>query len=1024
MKKFKTLSNEFVLSVGLLLTTFFIFQAAVLPSIVPGDNLAATATRTTKDTFKIERSKINPEAFVFNYKFDSHASASKKGEKSFDLPIIPFDRKSLSKNMNEAFAVTDEWGYPVRENAFMKGLKGPTKRGGDTRSDEDPNVPGQVNCRENESVTGYFKAYFEDVALDNGVGYADGVFGPGRREEVCNVLQDIAHLIKLDETDVTPDIIFMAGEQNIPSGALAAASAYFGYYQGNPDNGSLHKHIIDRIDSTSGVGEFDALVMTNFSGVSWDVDSNLNSGTFDFYTVMYHEVMHALGFHGLLPSVINTTSNQYLNDSFDTFSYRDTTLQNKFVDDSTGVLNVPDGSPSPWFTTNGVVYAGHPNIPNASIDGIRPVYSPSGWQEGSSLSHFDMARSNGEVYVMHPSIGPNVQRTIHQHEKQVLCHLGYQVDGMNGCDMPTPFAHDDTFTPVSGCVDFMLNDESFTGGNLSIESFESLELQNGDGFAFKQNTGCGGQTLGSYVGANSIWFSPGTPLGNRLFKYSVTDAISNRVSFPAYISNMSPNNICVGVSEDEFICNGDFEQGYLLQPVNIHYGQVMQACPSNVPSWCDQVASVDIYDRSLDFYNMWTSYGPESHDGPPNDRYLGGLCASHIAPIPEGGIGWCENSYASAKEILPPGDYSLSFYAIAMMFPTTTVNPSMWVYLTDTEPAFSGNEGEQYTPLPQDISIEIPLNPTEWGLADQSDWGQYLQNISIPDNGTHYRYIVFDYLPRALMDLGQYWNMGRYFLDDVHLVRSGTVTLSGNVYQDVNQNGLQDLGETGLSGVGVSLFAPGQVQPLQTSVTQGIPHLGIYEFTVADPGESIVALANESSFSGITHPAINSLLQGHPHAEQVLYNGEDSTHNDFGVVLGGVYSEANLHLKKSLTDASLSLFDRNITWRVEVTNAGPQVAHNIDIQDAIPMSLIYYSHILQSSDTYSPYSGMWHIPQLNLGETRVLQITMKVPIGTCGIKTNIAELISFDGVDADPTDNTATALIKLRHCGNQIESVK
>ena len=70
MKKLKTLSDEFVISIGLLLASFFIFQAAILPRIVTEENLSAATIISSKNPYSLAPSKNIPGVFTFNYKFN------------------------------------------------------------------------------------------------------------------------------------------------------------------------------------------------------------------------------------------------------------------------------------------------------------------------------------------------------------------------------------------------------------------------------------------------------------------------------------------------------------------------------------------------------------------------------------------------------------------------------------------------------------------------------------------------------------------------------------------------------------------------------------------------------------------------------------------------------------------------------------------------------------------------------------------------------------------------------------------
>ena len=661
MKKIK-FSSDFVLCVGLLYVCAVIMHGAILPYLKKDIGPASTISTKSYAPYNISPSSTTDGFFNFNYEFEKTLSNQK--QTNFDIPIKPFNSEVAQKYLSTNFpgtslgGITDVWGYPRRENAFLK--KSVTKRGGggDAKSDEDPDILGLLNCRENTNVTGYFKAYFEDVSLDNNVGYDDPTYGQARREEACQVLQDISGIIGLNQTNVTPDILFTNSNTSLPSGALAAASTFLGYYSNGPDNGSLHKHIISRTDPTPGQGSFDAFIITRFNGVSWDVDSELNQTTYDLYTVLFHEVMHTLGFKSSLSGVVSNSGEVALFNTFDYFSYRnDSVNENEsFVDHTDYELQVPNGSPSSWSINNEVVYSGAKNIINANSDGIRPVYSPSGWQEGSSLSHFDMNRSDGEVYVMNNEIGTNTERDVHSHELEVLCHLGYQVSGVENCVSSTPWAENDIFSlssELTVCLNILNNDTSFGGGNLKLNSFSEVSVASGDTFSFYDNSNCSGAGSSNPVGKTYIKFSR---LENqniaRAVSYSVYDDETNRISFPA----TAIINIC-DVDENQYLCNGGFELGY-INLNNFASVQLLECPPLQIPYVCGAHPSPDIYARELNFYTPWLYNGPvDTHNGEPNNRYIyggGGILNTEV-PYPGYAVYLNENVALETKTPLPPG---------------------------------------------------------------------------------------------------------------------------------------------------------------------------------------------------------------------------------------------------------------------------------------------------------------------------------------------------------------------------------
>ncbi len=1015
MKKYKP-SRNFLLSIGSLLLTFFTIQGIIVPSIIQAENSAQVAssrqTKKVKNIYNLAPSEKFPGAFTFDYKF-SPIQKLKDGI-PFDVPIEQFD-ETKAEGLQDFGSIRDAWGYPVRENAFMKdSVKGKQSKNIFSINkalayDADPNNIGVYNCRANTSVTGYFKAYFEDVALNNGEGYDDQIYGEARRQEACQVLQDISELIILNYTTVTPDILFMANP-NMPPGALAAASSYFGYYSVGPDNGSLHKHIVSRVDPTPGEGNFDAFIMTGFDGINWDVDSSLNSNTYDFYTVMYHEVMHTLGFRGLLPAAITSTVDMHQHDTFDFFSYKNDTLGEPFFNQITSLFNVPVGAPSPWFITDNVVYRGIKNLVNAVPDGIRPVYSPSSWEQGSSLSHFDMNRAPGQSYVMHPSIGTNTERDIHSHEKEVLCHLGYAVEGVGGCELPTPLAADEIMAfpennnPV--CINPLQNDESFGGGNLTMNSLTPISLETGDVVTYYSYVNCSGNILPSASGAQSLFFTPTANTESRIMKYTNKDSVSSRISLPAQISLVVCNT-----DPDEYICNGDFEIGTYPYPT----GQLSLTCPTELPFWCPLRISPDVYSREYGF-TIWAGAGiSDTYTPIPNNRYVGGY--NLYSTSYPGAEVFSETMFTKTKTDLPPSEYELSWHSVHYHHMTNST-AYMRIIVTDVPPtAITSNT--PYVAGATDLIFQVPSIGTNLNINDASAWNQYSVNFEVPNNGINYRYVLFE--PVNVSNISGSPITGADYLDGVSLRETslpGANGLSGKVYQDQNSDGIINQSESGLDGIQIGLFEVGNLTPIQTTTTQNIPNLGRYEFDNLPDGTYKIALVNESLYPFISEPTTNNILSGYSHARQTsLSNGQISENNNFGLVLGSE-GPTDIQIKKTLIDSTLSLFDRYITWRIIVQNIGTNNATNVLVKEIVPPGLIYHSSITPSPNTYDSSVHILNIPTLLAGGQTYIDITMKVPNSSkvCGVKTNMAVLHDLDQVDSNPNNNQDQASIALPHC--------
>ena len=955
-------------------------------------------SRKVQNIYNISPSKQFPGAFNFSYQFEKTRPSSK--EANFDLPIAPFDETKAGE-FTDFGPIRDAWGYPVKENAFMKkeqprkqSFLNSLKTNKAVAYDEDTQNPGVYNCRANASVSGYFKAYFEDVALNTNVGFDDPSYGDGRREEACQVLEDMSELLIIDTTTVTPDILFTRSDQPLPPGALAAASSYFGYYMTGPDNGSLHKHIISRQDPTPGAGNFDAFVITNFSGINWSVDSSLNGSTYDFYSVMWHEMMHALGFRGLLPAVIPETGTEHIHGTFDYHTYKDESLQDRFITAVTNLLNVPVGAPSPWFITNQVVYRGVKNILNATPDGIRPIYSPVSWQQGSSLSHFDMGRASGEVYVMHPSIGTNTERDIHEHEKEVLCHLGYMVEGMGECEEASPVAVDD-FVYLNGtepvCVNLLGNDVNHGGllSNLRINTLAPVSIQPGDSIQYFVGISCSGATMPNPFGAQSISLTP-IDSSPRFFEYTNNNIYTDRVSFPAKII-INPS--CESITDsDEYVCNGDFE---VVAPDDMLNKDIL--CPPNVlpsaifwqPYFCPQ---------EWPYYVAGIIMGINSYPSlfsDANENYV----ADVNAGFP---IAFTTN----LKQPLVSGEEYVLYFDVLQ---SVVQSNNTLIFGLNNENRFAYGSSWSDESLDQVIDVSSS-NGLQMGPAQINSYWYRHQITFIPQ--ADYESLVFG-------DLIQ-----KRFLDNISIRPADAppppTSLSGHLYLDQNQNSSAESSEPRLPGIPVGLFQSGNNTPIQTTTTQDVPNLGKYEFTNLPEGQYYIGLIGENLYESVTEPGVSTdPFPSYSHMHMVNLSDDQTLENlDFGVTLQSVVPQTtNIVIKKDLIDSTLSIFDRFVTWRIRVINNGQNIATNINITDFLPEGITYFSYNNQNElEIYNQNSGIYYIPELSSGEATYIDITTKVPLKTCGPKTNTASLQSMDQTDTLSLDNVASATLSLKPC--------
>ncbi|NDG84750.1 MAG: hypothetical protein EBX52_06885 [Proteobacteria bacterium] len=892
------------------------------------------------------------EAFtqILDLKLPHSGSQTPGKEINFDFSVTPFSKtpagKRYLKEMGSLPRVRDQFGYPpprtvFRELMLRRQQKSKLKpKNGSTHSNppsliqpllfwssreafamDDGALPGEVNCRASTSVSnGYFKAYFEDVALSNSHGYADPVFGLARRTAVCQVLQEIASLVNLPDAGVTPDILFSATlPTSAPASALASASVYYGRIptQSGLDNGTLHYHIIARQDPTPGVDDYDAVVSTNWHILNdtyrWSVDVPLLSGgwgptlTFDFNTVMKHELFHALGFAGAMSDSVTQTGVEVSHNTFNENSYSvdpgDAT--HRYFSFPTAQplspkIQAPNGAPSSWFVNNASIYQGTLNAPNAPADAACALYSPTSWEQGSSLSHFDMNRSPtppGTVYVMHPSLGANTVRTFHTDELGVLCHLGYQVENL--CDSPTPVATDDllTLTGASQCVPLLQNDHSFTttpaGGNenLVVYDLEPAYVSAGSSLFYQYFTAsydCGAtggtsQTSGP-TGAKSILIGGNYSLSPVNFKYRVLDTVSNRISQPALVSLTN----CSG-AVDDYICNGNFELG-ARPPDPTFLGGNAFVYADRVPFWNSASGTPDLVYKNYSTipHGLWNLPYTISNFPSLGNSFSVDMVDSGIYAVLIASLNGQDNERLTTrlKAPLTVGEtYRLSM-DVASWYPGGTSNLVNPPVINNIRATMSTLPMNMFQPghIPSETGDMVFNQMVPISIGASLQWNPVSQVFTAT---SVYPYLAIYSPPPAIAN-----NVTYSYIDNVSLKKVSLVnSISGVVYNDLNQNGSRGPGENELTGRAVGLYS--NTSPpvlLQTANTSTLPPYR-YTFALDSNYESsyLIALTPETLYQNITEPVSNagSLIPGITHVRQISYSGGQLTDQNFGVFLNG-----------------------------------------------------------------------------------------------------------------------------------------
>jgi hypothetical protein len=311
---------------------------------------------------------------------------------------------------------------------------------------------------------GSFKVYYEDMNMATADGYDDPTLGAVRRATLCAVLNYIESTFSMNVNAQT-DFIEIYVQRSLtasnpaPPGTsfLANAGPYYPSTFGSTQaifDGYFHNHVINATDPAP--SQYDAHIETNFHGyfdpatsaffpINYWNDYLNTSATcrFDLYSVLLHEVTHAMGFlscvvenpAGTHPAVCGNSGNSF-SQFDDLFLYHGnpcTMSYTKVV--QSNVIN-------PSLTTNNPLRTNSIWLENTAVPVNQPIYSGVldpfyPLRTGSLMSHLnsDILAFTGQSqfapgyqpnYVMGPSIGLGQRKrtwTIPEH--RILLDLGY-----------------------------------------------------------------------------------------------------------------------------------------------------------------------------------------------------------------------------------------------------------------------------------------------------------------------------------------------------------------------------------------------------------------------------------------------------------------------------------------------------------------------------------------------------------------------------------------------------------------------
>ena len=332
---------------------------------------------------------------------------------------------------------------------------------------------------------------FEITFADNPavLGFDDPILGPARWAVVCQVYEDLSHLIVPENyvcgTNPDPLVSIEVREMDQPAsgGSLTlgtASSLYMVPIESVNHTGILDGEVWKTIMSghssdifVNSGSDFHGIMTINFTGsLQWhtelDPAVSVPGGELDLYSVVLHEAIHALGFASFIDddgqsryTIKIYSPGGVLIEEIPTNYYTryDTRLE---LSNGTPILFNPTPTLTPYDWNFNPAIPSPPSTVTSSCDGnppsilfnydnteYYPIYGPDPYEDGSSVSHIEInCGGPTSEFVMNPMApgAGNMRREITQEEVNVLCQLGYDTNTSYG-EPGTP----NVVAPLTAC---------------------------------------------------------------------------------------------------------------------------------------------------------------------------------------------------------------------------------------------------------------------------------------------------------------------------------------------------------------------------------------------------------------------------------------------------------------------------------------------------------------------------------------------------------------------------------------------
>ncbi len=223
------------------------------------------------------------------------------------------------------------------------------------------------------------------------------------------------------------------------------------------------------------------------------------------------------------------------------------------------------------------------------------------------------------------------------------------------------------------------------------------------------------------------------------------------------------------------------------------------------------------------------------------------------------------------------------------------------------------------------------------------------------------------------------------------------------VWDDSNNNGIQDAGESGINNVQVELY-DANTDELVTSTTTNTSggNAGHYEFEVCK-GDYYIVFGEVSNAQRTSQNVGNDALDSDANSNTGrtenfnLSAGENNTDIDAGYT-----SIADLELTKEADDTTPNV-GQILTYSITIENKGPDAATGVSIEDIVPNGLSNVSNI-SNGGVMNSGTITWSGLSIASGSSVVLTYEAEVMAPGTGVSyKNVSQVTASDQYDIDST---------------------